>query len=216
MKRVGAILRSIRRRSADDRGMSLVEVLVSMSIMATVTLIFTSTLASVQRAEVSEEKRTQLNDQARLALQSMDRQIRSGNLLYDPVSEPNTSYTTGADAGYMLRVYTQVNAPTIGTYRCSLWLIDNNKQLLYRWWPPNQPEDASEFRVVTDGIVNRAKGLAAFTLETGNRTIDVTFYVNPDYVKHPSLTQTFSLSITGRNTSFGYPQDVCEDLPAGM
>jgi prepilin-type N-terminal cleavage/methylation domain-containing protein len=216
MMRGRAIVRSLRPRVCGDRGMSLVEVLVSMSIMAVVTLVFTSTLASVQRAEVNEDKRTQLNDQARLALQSMDRQIRSGNLLYDPVSEPNTAYTSGADAGYMLRVYTQVNAPTTGTYRCALWLIDDNKQLLYRWWPPNQPEDASDFRVVTDGIVNRSKGLAAFTLETGNRTIDVTFYVNPDYAKHPSLTQTFSLSITGRNTSFGYPQDVCEDLPAGM
>ncbi|HEV8565243.1 MAG TPA: hypothetical protein VGR41_10025 [Actinomycetota bacterium] len=211
-----AILRSLRPHLVDDRGISLVEVVVSMSIMATVTLVFTTTLASVQRAEVSESRRTELNDQARLALQSMDRQIRSGNLLYDPVSEPNTSLTSGADVGYMLRVYSQVNAPSTGQYRCALWLIDDNTQLLYRWWPPNQPEDATAFRVVADGIVNRTQGSSAFTLETGNRTINVTFYVNPAYATQPSLTQSFSVSITGRNTSFGYPVDVCEQLPADM
>lgn len=216
MSRLLARMRSRGPDLADERGVSLVEVMVSMSIMAIAVLVFTSTLASIQRAEIAEERRTQLNDQARLALQSMDRQIRSGNLLYDPTSEPNTVLTSGADAGYMLRVYSQVNAPSTGAYRCALWLINDNKQLLYRWWPPNQPEDATAFRVVTDGIVNRAKATPAFTLEPGNRTVNVTFYVNPNYAKQPTLTQSFSLSITGRNTSFGYPADVCEDLPAGM
>ena len=207
---------SIPKRMRDEGGLTLVELMVTMSIMSLVLLVFTSMLASVQRAEVDEQRRTELNDQARLALQSIDRQVRSGNLLYNPSVEPNTSITAGADAGYMLRVYSQVNAPTSGGYRCALWLIDDSQQLRYRWWPPNQPEDATAWRVVATGIVNRNTSTQAFTLQSTNRTVDVTFKVNNAYTNHPTLTTSFSLSVTGRNTSFGYPSDVCEDLPSDM
>jgi hypothetical protein len=62
--------------------------------------------------------------------------------------------------------------------------------------------------------VNRASGVPAFTLNGTGRTMTVTFLVNADLADRPSATQRFSASLTGRNTSYGYPYDVCEDLPA--
>ena len=202
-----------RARLDDQRGITLVEMIVAMMILSIVSLVFTTTLTSVQRAVVREDVRTQLNNKARLAVQTIDRQVRSGNLLYNPSTE---SDPYGGTAGYMMRVYTQANTPTEGQFRCALWLIDNRQQLKYRSWPALQPEDASAWTVVTDGVVNRTLGNAAFTVDSTNRTASVTFYLNPSYSTDPSATQRVSVSLTGRNTSFGYPADICEDLPTGM
>ena len=44
----------------------------------------------------------------------------------------------------------------------------------------------------------------------------VTIKANADYAHDPTATQTFTASLTGRNTSFGDPNDVCSDLPSDM
>jgi len=41
----------------------------------------------------------------------------------------------------------------------------------------------------------------------------VEFFVNPDLAHRPQATQVFEASLTGRNTSFGYPVQLCSDLP---
>jgi prepilin-type N-terminal cleavage/methylation domain-containing protein len=197
----------------DERGITLVELLVAMMILSIISLVFTTTLTSVQRTVVREDIRMQLNDKARLAVQSIDRQVRSGNLLYPPSSEADPY---GGATGYMFRVYTQANTPTEGQFRCALWLIDNQQQLKYRWWPALQPEDATEWVVVTNGVVNRTLGIPAFSVDSTNRTASVTFYLNPSYSTDPNATQQVKASLTGRNTSFGYPADICEDLPTGL
>ena len=87
--------------------MTLVELVVAMAILSIVMLVMTTTLSSIQRAVVEEDVRTRLNDQARLAVQSIDRLVRSGNILYDPVDESgNDPYDPGA-TGYLFRIYTQ-------------------------------------------------------------------------------------------------------------
>ena len=196
-----------------EDGITLPELLIAMMILSIVSLVFATTLTSVQRAVVREDVRTQLNNKARLAIQTIDRQVRSGNLLYPPSSE---SDPYGGTAGYMFRVYTQANSPTEGQFRCALWLIDNQQQLKYRWWPALQPEYATAWTIVTDGIVNRTTNQPAFSVNSTNRTASVTFYVNPAYSTDSSATQRVTASLTGRNTSFGYPADVCEDLPSNL
>ena len=37
--------------------------------------------------------------------------------------------------------------------------------------------------------------------------------MNPDLEHRPQATQVVSASLTGRNTSFGYPVQLCSDLP---
>ena len=208
-------LRPSVRRLRDERGITLPELLVAMMILSIVSVVFTTTLTSVQRAVVREDVRTRLNDNARLAIQTMDRQVRSGNLLYNPVAEADP-YTGTLGAGYMFRIYTQANAPTEGQFNCALWLIDDQQRLKFQSWPALQPEDASGWRVITDGVVNRTTGQPAFSLDATNRTASVTFFLNPSYTTDASATQRVAASLTGRNTSFGYPQDVCEDLPTNL
>lgn len=192
--------------------MTLVELVVAMGILSIVMLVLTTTLSSIQRAVVEEDVRVRLNDQARLALQSIDRLVRSGNILYDPVDESgNDPY--GAATGYMFRIYTQAEQSAAQEARCAVWLLNDEQQLLYRTWPILQPENASNWQVVAESVVNRDLSNPAFTLDSAGRTISVQFYVNPDLADRPEATQVVKASLTGRNTSFGYPVQLCSDLP---
>jgi hypothetical protein len=61
--------------------------------------------------------------------------------------------------------------------------------------------------------VNRDLNQPAFTLDPAGRTIAVAFHVNPDLADRPQATQVMQASLTGRNTSFGYPVQLCATLP---
>ena len=201
-------LRRLRGRLEGDDGLTLVELLVAMMILGIVMTVMTSVLISIQRAVVTQNNRSTNLDQARLAIQTMDRQVRSGNLLYNPNVE--------SPAYFQIRIYTQSNAPTYGSARCVLWQINTSEQLITRSWPANQPENATDWYTAATGVVNRdvSPGVNAFTLAATNRTITVTFLVNADLTHYPNSTEYVKASLTGRNTSFGYPVDVCEDLPS--
>ncbi len=204
----------IRDRLTGEAGLTLAELVVAISMLGVVMLIVTSTLASVQNVVVRENARSELNNNARLALQTIDRNVRSGNLLYDPAAELGNDPYDALATGYMLRVYTQAKHQPVDDPRCALWLIDDQQQLKYRWWPALDPDSATDWRVVADGVVNRDLGAPAFTLGGDGRTIAVAFLVNANLSNDPDATQAFEASLTGRNTSFGYPVNVCEDLPA--
>jgi prepilin-type N-terminal cleavage/methylation domain-containing protein len=196
------------RRLRGDEGLTLVELLVAMMILGIVMTVMTSVLISIQRAVVTQDNRSTNLNQARLALQTIDRQVRSGNLLYNPNIE--------SPAYFQIRIYTQSNAPTYGAARCVVWQINSSEQLITRSWPANQPDLATGWYIAATGVVNRdvSPSVNAFTLASTNRTISLTFLVNADLTHYPNSTQYLRASLTGRNTSFGYPFDVCEDLPS--
>jgi prepilin-type N-terminal cleavage/methylation domain-containing protein len=201
------------RRLRGEWGMTLVELLVAMMIMSIVMLVMTTTLTSIQRAVVEQDVRGRLNDQARLALQSIDRLVRSGNILYDPIDETGNDPYDVAAAGYMFRIYTQAEQTEDEDPRCALWLVNDDQQLLYRTWPVLDPEAASTWQVVAEAVVNRELDEPAFSLDSAGRTIAVEFHVNPDLQDRPQATQVVRASLTGRNTSFGYPVQLCSELP---
>ncbi len=217
---MGRLARLVARRTKAEEGMTLVELMVAMFVLGFVMLVFTNVLASVQRGVVVQESLSRTLDQARLAVEQLDREIRSGNVLYDPALENNgIASCTGCATGYTLRVYTQSNADTRG-YQCALWQVDDQQQLLTRRWPPNNPGLATGWRVVATGIVNRSLSPAepAFTIETdplkGDRTVNIALAANEDLVHRPTQTVRVQASLTGRNTSYDYPTNVCATVPA--
>jgi type II secretory pathway pseudopilin PulG len=205
--------------------MTLVELLVSMSILSIVLLVFFSVLASVQRGVVAQDTLSRTLDETRLALQQLDRELRSGNVLYDPALEnapPGSGgipSCSGCLPGYTLRVYTQTNADTRGTYKCVLWKIDTEQRIMTRQWQPSDPSNATGWRIVATGIVNGSLNKPAFTLDPdplkGGRTLNVLYAVNSDLAHRPTQTVLVQASLTGRNTSYGYPANVCQQTPSG-
>lgn len=213
-------MRLIARLRRDERGLTLSEVMVSMMILGLASGVFLSTLASVQKTVAETDIRTRTNTQARLALQALDREVRSGNILYDP--------ELSSDPYFRFKVYTQANAPSrepfpVTGYTCRLWRITSTGELQTRWWwpYPADPDDtASAWRVVATGIVNKQVGapVHAFEIDAdpnkGGRTVNVVFLVNEDLNGDLSSgTVKIQTSLTGRNTSYGFPTSVCQTEP---
>ena len=208
-------LRKRLSRPTGEAGFTLVEVVVVTLLLGIVSIVFLSAMARVQTSLTRATERSDNNDQARLAIQRIDREVRSGNILYDPAVETPQYYT--------LRVYTQANANTrsdpdnASGNLCVLWKIED-QQLLRRTWPPLHPENATGWGVVVDGVVNVDQGVRAFQLDPdpakGGRTVQVTLLVDKRPGVNPDQTIQIQTSVTGRNSTFDYPENVCTPVPA--
>jgi prepilin-type N-terminal cleavage/methylation domain-containing protein len=221
------VLEIIRRRFRSEEGMTLVELVVVLSILSLVLVIFGQVLAGVQRATARQSDRSGSNDQARLAIEEMDKEIRSGNVLYDPgLTGPGHPWSDDASnqiyPGMALLIYTQTNAVNRNPgNRCVQWRIAGG-QLTRRDWTTTWQTDGlvSSWRLIADHIVNQPTpptppATPAFALDPdpnkGGRTIIVTFLVN----QNPNSGQNVKIqaSISGRNTEYGYPSNVCATIP---
>jgi type II secretory pathway component PulJ len=195
--------------------MTLVELVVAMSMLSIVLLIFTSVLASVQRTVVVNQQYSDANDQARLALQQLDRELRSGNVITDPAD--SISGFAGAPAYQRLLIYTQANLPTRGEAQCEIWKITTDHELQVRRWIPGSSNWETSWITVAESVVNRSTGVNAFTMNSdplkGERTVDIQLQVNPDLDGNPVRTIDIKASLTGRNTSYNYPTNICLSLP---
>jgi prepilin-type N-terminal cleavage/methylation domain-containing protein len=207
------MMRALRDRlgslSRDQRGLTLTELMIVMAMLLVVTGAFLTVVESVQSSLVRQQARSDTNDQLRNAIQQLDREIRSGNILYDPSAE-NPAF-------YSVRVYTQANAPTrVVPFQCVQWKIEDRK-LWRRFWPPDQPNDVSDWRVLAEHLVNRELGVHAFDLDPdpnkAGRTLNVMLMGNSDFDSGRSRTVRIQTSLTGRNTSLGYPTTVCDPAP---
>jgi len=198
-----------RRRRGDESGVTLVELLVSMSLLGIVLPIFLGVLVSAQSGLVKQADRSQTNDQVRQAVEEIDREVRSGNVLFNPANE-NPPYMS-------LRVYTQANAPSRETgglpgERCVQWRISGG-QLQRRDWPLNTTT-ASSWRIIADHVVNTSS-TPAFTLAdpTTKRVLNIAIVVNQSS-KHGSNVEVDD-SVEGRNTVYSYPASLtCTPIPA--
>ena len=76
-----------RHRELNEAGISMVEVVVVAMILTVIMSIIFLALVSVQNTVNRTDLRSQTNDQTRLAEEEIVRQIRSGNVLYDPGTE---------------------------------------------------------------------------------------------------------------------------------
>jgi type II secretory pathway pseudopilin PulG len=190
-----------------EGGFTVVELAVSTLILGVVTLVFTSNLASLQKAVGGETNRSINNDQIRLAMEQLDREIRSANLLYDP--DPSAT-----PDGYHLRVYTQSNGVP---FRCVEWRVTGSELQRRVRSPGYGVAWPTTWQTIATNVVNVANGVKSFSLDHDPsrypRTIDVTLWVSSTPTNQSTI-QKETLAITGRNTSYGYPSSVCDPMPA--
>jgi prepilin-type N-terminal cleavage/methylation domain-containing protein len=203
------MLARLRRAAISEQGFTLPELAITLAMLLVVTGTFLGVLDSVNRGVMRQQDRSISNDSARLAVEMLDREIRSGNVLYDPEDEVSGNYS--------LRIYTQANATTrTPAFQCVQWLIED-EQLLRRFWPPGKPEDVGDWRVIAENVVNVLEGEPAFALDPdgdkGGRTVDIALMVNSTPDDPTNRTVRIETSLTGRNTSFGFPVDVCDPVP---
>jgi prepilin-type N-terminal cleavage/methylation domain-containing protein len=240
MTAISQLVTRLRRRLEEEGGFTLIELLVAMSLLTIVMVIFLSALLGAQTTISRASARSASNDQARLAVEELDREIRSGNVLYDPsncppppvtpTGPPTCDVVNGITPGMSLLVYTQTNANSRNPgNQCVQWRItpvDSTgvSQLQRRDWSVNWQTDGivDGWRDIADDIVNRqppggGTQQAAFALDPalayGGRVVEITLLTNGDPANSESQTVTTETEVTGRNTEYGYPSNICSTIP---
>jgi prepilin-type N-terminal cleavage/methylation domain-containing protein len=209
--------RLLRQR---DEGLTLVELMVTMLVLGIAMAVVMSALLGIQTFTRDAQGSADANFEARQAIAQIDRQVRSGNVLYSPANEtePSTCTPDGTDAGTCMRVYTQAN----GSERCVQWQVladpaDAGRQMLRsRSWAPTWQTDGNY-----TGWVTQARGLVLspseppFRLEgavtaSSSRFLVVHFEAHDDRRDKPV---TITSSVSGRNTNYGHDGGVCTPAP---
>ena len=165
----------MRRLRAAESGLTLVEVVVAVSLLATVSAVFLPLLATASRSVHPMEVQSQSIDSLRNALASIGREMRSAACVTEPAAN--------AGASNRLRFTTDANNSTYEvTYPATAG------QLL------RQVTGESSVTLVETGLVNPGD---AFThIAPPRRTVKVVFHFQPD-PKRPVLD--LSTVVAGRN-----------------
>jgi prepilin-type N-terminal cleavage/methylation domain-containing protein len=190
-------------RARAEEGFTLVEISVVVALLGVVVTMLLSFLFRAQSDLQTQISRSSSNDQVRLAAQSIDREIRSGDVFYDPAAEV---YSPGDVAsGMALRVYSEANAPTRPGKRCVQWRITSAGELQRRSWTTDWQSDptnkVSGWRIIATGIRNRADNVAAFTRSQAN-LITIDLRANDDPTLKKGSTVDVKLAVSGRDTIF--------------
>jgi type II secretory pathway pseudopilin PulG len=178
--------------------MTIVELSVAMLLLTIAATIYLGTMTSVYSGVNRQQRRSEINDQARAAVQQIDREVRSGNFIlnpatgnyrYDPSTDVFAAPTCGSypcPANFSFRVYTQANATTrTPATQCVQYLVTAGNQsrpraLLRRSWVSGAMI-SSAWQIIATDIVNRdvSPAVPAFAMNSsGSRTLDVTLVVN--------------------------------------
>jgi prepilin-type N-terminal cleavage/methylation domain-containing protein len=213
--RTRAVLR--RDRGVDD-GLTLVEMLVSMIVFGIAMAIVTSAVIAVVRMSHEAQDSSDAVFAVRQAMDTIDRQVRSGNVLFSPADE--TAYVSscqamGTNQGSCMRIFTQANGPQ----KCVQWQMipdggTGTYALRMRSWDATWQTGGavSSWGVVARGLLMTQ---APFSLEGADTPYDRRLLrVHLSAVDHRTGHQIpLDQSISGRNTSFGYDSGQCLPEP---
>ena len=212
-----------RQRRAHGRGedgITLVELMVASALLGGVLAIVFGVLVSFQNALTRSTARNNAVDQAHLAVQQIDNQVRSANSFYVPSS--STMSGTTISSGYSLVIYGQTN----GNYRCQQWSVGNHT-VQTRSWNVTYPDDGSSvgtWRVVATDI-DTSQGTTPFVVDSATysgRLLNVDLYVIPNSNQGSGSEPTFSQgndaevqdSVAGRDIEYTNAGTTCQTVPS--
>jgi prepilin-type N-terminal cleavage/methylation domain-containing protein len=147
-------LQDLWKNHGDDRGFTLVEVLVTTAIMAVVMVLVTGGVLLASGTSARVEAAGGAQQQVHVAFDNLDRQVRWAQAF----SQPGTVGT----ATYVEWLYTATGAPT-----CNQLELDTTTQkLVQRSWPQGSPSLATTWKVLASRVTTAKGASAPFTLLT--------------------------------------------------
>ena len=209
------------RRRLQDSGFTLVETLVAMIVFGIAIGMVYTALLKVQRYTSDVQGSADANFELRQAVAVIDRQVRSGNVLYSPANEtsPSSCTATGTDAGTCMRVYTQAN----GAQRCVQWQLlpdparPGTQKLRSRSWSTTWQTDGQYTDWQTDARnLVAAPSQPPFTLQGAVNAYSKRYLVVRFEAKDPrrgNRPAVITDSLAGRNTNYGYDSGLCNPAP---
>lgn len=213
-------IRRVRDLGRNDQGMTLTEMLVSMIVFAIAMAMITSATILVMRTTDDAQQSAQTVTELRQAVAVIDRQVRSGNVLFSPANEPGyvaSCQAVGTNAGTCMRIFTQAN----GTEKCVQWQVlddgsGRSRALLrMRSWALDWQTggQVSDWKTVARDL--RLGTTAPFTLLGAStpykeRALQL-HVVGVD--ERSGREQAVDSTLTGRNTSYGYDSGQCTPVP---
>ncbi|WP_263730785.1 type II secretion system protein J [Cellulomonas sp. SG140] len=211
-------MRDVLRRPRPDAGTTLVELLVAMMVFGIAMVMIMSAAIAVMHVTDKSSAAADSAFQARQALAVIDKQVRSGNVLFSPADEHNyvsTCQDMGTNQGSCMRIYTQSN----GVEKCVQWQVVADGagayQLQMRSWSPTWQTTGG---VSAWSVVSRSMSLpsAPFTLDVGPGGIYGERLLRVHLVAHNAKVGkdvAIDASISGRNTTYGYTGSECLPVP---
>jgi hypothetical protein len=203
-----------------ERGTTLVELAVTLAILGTVMSIVLGILVWAQTAVGRETIRSTTQDQGRLAMESLDRDIRSGNILcawtdnygLSVYTQSNGTGSSGTGKWVQYRVQSQTAATSQTQSHSQLPEVLQRREYdsVSGAWKPASPY---YWQTIATGIVNTS---APFSLDSstsyGSRLVNVSLLVNSDSSNVASKTVRMESSLAIRNQSSANP---CSSIPSG-
>jgi prepilin-type N-terminal cleavage/methylation domain-containing protein len=89
-------LRRVRARAADDAGFTLIEMLVSMLLLSVLGIVFMTTIMGSKSSLTATATSQNLNEEARLALNRMARELRQATAITNVLNPDGASYSATA------------------------------------------------------------------------------------------------------------------------
>lgn len=182
-----------------DEGVSIVELMITIALLAVVGLVFGSTLTTSLNVTKDFEGAARSNDDVRLVLQQINRELRSAEKICTP-----TPGTTGSTLEFYTVAYTSTTTSS-GVQHLIYQLRDQDGD-----GTPTDFQRSADggltWRTVIDSVVNDTLGVPVFATQ-GNtasaapsegKVVTVTIWVDPDGGDRltPKLATT---EVSGRN-----------------
>jgi prepilin-type N-terminal cleavage/methylation domain-containing protein len=214
-------LLSRSRARRNDGGFTLTETLVAMIVFGIAIAMVYTALIKVQKYTANVQGSADANFQLRQAVAIIDRQVRSGNVLYSPANEtsPSSCTASGTSAGTCMRVYTQAN----GAQRCVQWQVlpdpanPGTQKLRSRSWSPDWQTDGGYSGWQTDARnLISAPSQPPFTLQGAVNAYSQRYLVIRFEARDPRRGNTPAVitdALAGRNTNYGYDSGLCSPAP---
>ena len=161
-------------RVFNERGYTLVEFAIAMSVFAILMSIVTPLMFSQIRSGLETQERIDLQQSARTALRTMVRELRQASVLYSTLENPsgNDRLSVGIDYDGNGVISTDVGAPT---ERITYYLKDS-EETLYRGRKLNQGAPLAENVDVVDFTMYGSN----LALDTDNDGVVEETELNPD------------------------------------
>lgn len=200
----------LRRRARDERGFTLVELMTTMALLSIVMTAVMGVVFSVQRVVGFETNRSITNDNVRMAMEALDKEVRSAGAFTVYADGAFTGVSTSTPpVGPAVVIYTQANAttrsatsPDSSGYTCVQWRLSGTN-LQSRMWPIGWRSNPS---ALVGAWITRAQSMQSLSFAIpsggadtayGKRLLRATFSVLVGGNTNSTVTTT--RDIAGRN-----------------